>query len=292
MENKANTLNFDFLFQLRCLDRKLTSTQKRLQTYLLDHAADVGYLSLKELSENAHVSEVSVLNFCRLLGFANYIDMREQFRNHTRAMMRNLFIEPRPASSAPRKAEDIFRYCAVIAENHNQMLREMQLDQLAQCAELQAHSSSILVFGHDMSKIAADYLTSRFTYLHITSRSVNLGDNDTVQMLLAGLQPSDSVIIFSFPPYYMPAGDVAAYVRHCGSSLITIANGEDSPVVAEGGINFLCRAQNPYFFNSMSVPLHFSEILAYAVAAAMGRKSEDIVNGINAVEDYFLHNKR
>ena len=55
MENKANTLNFDFLFQLRCLDRKLTSTQKRLQTYLLDHAADVGYLSLKELSENAHV---------------------------------------------------------------------------------------------------------------------------------------------------------------------------------------------------------------------------------------------
>ena len=287
-----NTSKTNSTFQLNDCNMKLTGTQKKLQSYLLDHAVDVGYMSLKDLSEKAHVSEVTILNFCKLLGFENYIDMREQFRNHIRSMVRNLFIGSLPGAGAPEKMDEFYRYCAAITHNHNQMLQEISLDQLQRCADILAHSTNILVLGHDMSKIAADYLTSRFTYLHISSRSVNLGDNDTVQMLLAGLQPSDSVIIFSFPPYYMPAGDVAAYVRHCGSNLITITNGEDSPAVVEGGIHFLCRAQNPYFFNSMSVPTHFSEILAYAVAATMGRKSEDIVNGINAVGDYFLHNKR
>ncbi len=147
-----------------------------------------------------------------------------------------------------------------------------------------------LVFGHDMSKIAADYLASRLSYLHIHNQSVNLGDNDTVQMLLAGLAPGDSVIIFSYSPFYMPAGDVANYVRHRGGNLIVIADNEVSPVVGKGGVDFLCRAQNSYFFNSMSVPLHFVEILAYYVAMATGRRSEDIVNGMNAVGSYFHHN--
>ena len=40
----------------------------------------------------------------------------------------------------------------------------------------------------------------------------------------------------------------------------------------------------------MSVPLHFVEILAYYVAMAAGRRSEDIVNGMNAVGSYFHHN--
>lgn len=288
---EVNALNKDIVWYLRNMDQRLTSTQKRLRQYLLEHTVDVGYMSLKDLSEKAQVSEVSILNFCKLVGADSYIDMRECFRNYTRDMMRNIFMEPVPPSVTQEQWSEMYHYCSDITENHNRMLQSIDLTQLEQCAKMLTSSSNILILGHDMSKVAADYLASRLSYLHIHNQSVNLGDNDTVQMLLAGLVPGDSVIIFSFPPFYMPAEDVADYVRHFGYNLIVIADNENSPVVGKGGVDFLCRAQNSYFFNSMSVPLHFAEILAYYVAAATGKRSEDIINGMNAVGSYFLHNK-
>lgn len=60
---EVNALNKDIVWYLRNMDQRLTSTQKRLRQYLLEHTVDVGYMSLKDLSEKAQVSEVSILNF-------------------------------------------------------------------------------------------------------------------------------------------------------------------------------------------------------------------------------------
>lgn len=280
-----------FLDRLQSEPMKLTGTQKKLRQYLLEHVVDVGYMSLKELAEKAGVSEVSILNFCSLWGLENYVALREQFREHTRLKMRNMFMEPSPDSTVWERQEKLYRYCAEVTGHHNEMLRSIDLQQLDRCAKALTDSRDILIFAHDMSKIAADYLVSRLGYLRIRSQSVNLGDNDTVQMLLSRLDARDSVVIFSFPPYYLPAGDVADYVRHCGARLITVADSAASPVAAEDSINFYCETKNPYFFNSMSVPIHFVEILAYYISLTMGKKREDIVNGINAIESYFQHNK-
>lgn len=290
-ENKVNALKNDIVVQMQCQPVKLTSTQSRLQRYLLEHVVEVGYLSLKELSARAKVSEVSILNFCGLWGFESYIALRESFRQHTRARMQGLLLEPPGEVLTWEQREELYQYCAEITAGHNDMLQGLELQQLDRCARVLTASRDILVFAHDMSKIAADYLVSRLGYLHIRSQSVNLGDNDTVQMLLSGLDARDSVVMFSFPPYYLPARDVADYVRHCGAQLITIADSTDSPAVAEDSIHFCCKTKNPYFFNSMSVPIHFVEILAYCISMTMGKRKEDIVDGINAIGSYFQHNK-
>lgn len=288
--NKTNALKAGIVTRMRTESIKLTSTQRRLKQYLLNHVVDVGYMSLKELSEKAGVSEVSILNFCNLWGAESYIVLREGFREHTRLQMRDLFVEQLPENWDQQ--EELYQYCAEVTGNHNDMLRSIDLRQLDRCARALIASRDILIFAHDMSKIAADYLVSRLGYLHIRSQSVNLGDNDTVQMLLSGLDSRDSVVIFSFPPYYMPAGNVADYVRHCGAQLITVSDGETSPVVSADSINFNCKTKNPYFFNSMSVPIHFVEILAYYISRTMGKKREDIVDGINAIGSYFQQNKK
>lgn len=106
------------------------------------------------------------------------------------------------------------------------------------------------------------------------------------QLLLRGgqfpaviLQLMDKIVFYSF------------HFNSFGANLIAIANNTDSPAVTDYGLNFLCQAQNPYFFNSMSVPIHFAEILAYCIGAIMGKKSSDIMNTMDAVGNYFRHNK-
>lgn len=88
------------------------------------------------------------------------------------------------------------------------------------------------------------------------------------QLLLRGgqfpaviLQLMDKIVFYSI------------HFNSFGANLIAIANNTDSPAVTDYGLNFLCQAQNPYFFNSMSVPIHFAEILAYCIGAIMGKKA-------------------
>lgn len=263
----------------------ITPTQDRLRRYLLEHVVDVGYMSLRELAENARVSEVSVLNFCRLMGFESYIALREAFRAYTRFRAEAAGGLPLASAPVPGQCDMLGPYCLQLMRHHHEMLENIDPRDLDRCARTILASDNILVLGHDVSKIAADYLSSRLNYLHLHSRSVNLGDRDTVQVLLSDLSERDSVVVFSFPPYYQPAGDVAEYARLCGAALIAVADSADSPVVGDYGRLFFCRTRNPYFFNWMSVPIHFAEVLTYCVSTIMGEKGEELVRSFNDMGD-------
>ena len=286
-----NALKNDIIYHLQNAPVKLTSKQRKIRQFLLEHVAEVGYMSLKELSVKAEVSEVSILNFCALYGFENYIEMREAFRELTKHYMENLFVENFVNQTTQVQQNELYHYRSEIIANHNEMIRNIDMKQLERCVQALLSSRDIFVLAHDMSKIAADYLARRLNYLHIRSQSMNLGDLDSVQMLLSNLGPEDTVVIFSFPPYFIPTGDVAQYVRRRGAKLIAITGGNDSPAVVDDGISFLCKAQNAYFFNSMSVPLHLVEIIVYDLAIQAGRKSEETINIINRAGNHLIYNQ-
>ena len=275
-----NALTSDIVQQLESSNLNMTPTQEKIRSFLLKNPVDVGYMSLKELSVGAGVSEVSILNFSRLLGFENYIAMRETFRDFTRSCMSfcsGFGREPSP------EAARLDSYGMATMRSHHEILRTLDLDLLSRCAKTLSDSHNVFVLGHDVSKIAADYLSSRLNYLHIRSQSVNLGDRDTVKVLLSDLRPNDSVVVFSFPPYYDPGRGLAEFTLSRGATVIVIADSADSPVVSENCLFIPCKTKNPYFFNWMSVPIHFAEILAYYISMRMGKKGAEIIDDFNAL---------
>lgn len=79
---------------------------------------------------------------------------------------------------------------------------------------------------------------------------------------------------------------MADYVHHCNASVITIVDGMDSPVVSEDSINFLCKAQTYFYFNALSVPFRFTELLGYYITVLMGKKFDEIITDIDHVSSY------
>lgn len=275
-----DTLTGNIVQRLESANLNMTPTQEKIRNFLLHNPVDVGYMSLKELSVGADVSEVSVLNFSRMLGFENYIAMRETFRDFTRSCMS--FCSGLGQEASPEGAR-LGNYGMATMRSHYEILSTLDLDLLSRCAKTLSDSHNVFVLGHDVSKIAADYLSSRLNYLHIRSQSVNLGDRDTVKVLLSDLRPNDTVVVFSFPPYYDPGSGLAEFTSSRGATVIVVADSMDSPVVSENCLFIPCKTKNPYFFNWMSVPIHFTEILAYYISMRMGKKGEDIIKGFNAL---------
>ena len=68
----------------------LTRKQKQIMDCMLEDPESMVFMTLKELSVKASVSEVTILNACAALGYSNYNDIKYEFRklvsDHNKAL--------------------------------------------------------------------------------------------------------------------------------------------------------------------------------------------------------------
>ena len=60
----------------------MTKKQKDIAAFMLADPERMSFITLKELSAATHVSEMTVLNACSYLGYANFNDLKYQFRKY------------------------------------------------------------------------------------------------------------------------------------------------------------------------------------------------------------------
>ena len=78
----------------------LTKKQRLIADYILENPMEVSYISLSDLSGKTGCSELTVLKFCKALGFTGFIDLKKAFRTcFSRSIDSTLFPAPRPLTS-------------------------------------------------------------------------------------------------------------------------------------------------------------------------------------------------
>lgn len=266
----------------------LTKNQRHIVEYMLSHVLDMSYMSLKEAAAHTGVSEVSVLNLCAALGFGSYTALREAFRREVaRIYTRGLHLLPDQPGDSPAAPQGQAEYlCGLQLDNWLACMEALDPEVLYTCARSLLRARNVFIFGHDASRIPAEYLAHRLNFFQIRSIAIKPGDVDEVRSLLASVSSGDHVVFFSFLPYYTPVAKIAGFVRMQGASVITITDSMDSPAVVKGGHTFLCRTHLPYNFNGLSAPMAIIEVLVCCIAREMGKKMEDIIHDIYQVEQY------
>ncbi|MEA5059182.1 MAG: MurR/RpiR family transcriptional regulator [Candidatus Pelethousia sp.] len=265
---------------------KLTKTQGMIIDYITSHKPEVSYSSLKELSEQACVSEVSIINLCRELGFSNFTDMREAIRAEvTEVYKKNSIRLPKAAQSSQKEQEKVNRFCDLLQDNISSSIKNTDMEVMYSCVNILSAAESVYIFGHDASKIAADYMAHRLNFMQLHARSVLLGDEVNVHGVLAQLTKKDCVVFFSFPPYHAPSKEIAEFCRSKGTPVISITDSVESPVVSHGEESLFCKTFTSLFFNTMSAPMAVIELLVFCIAAKAGRRMEEIIEEFNNVSN-------
>ena len=267
----------------------LTKNQRHIVEYMLSHCLEMSYMSLKEAAARTGVSEVSVLNLCTALGFGSYTALRDAFRREVaRIYTRGIDLLPDSSShSSPVTPRDHVRHlCGLQLDNWLSSIQSLDMDELYACARSLLMARTVFIFGHDASRIPAEYLAHRLSFFQIRSIAVKPGDVDEVRSLLASVSSGDHVVFFSFLPYYTHLSKIAGFVRMQGASVITITDGLDSPAVVKGGKTILCKTHLPYNFNGLSAPMAIIEVLVCCLAKELGKKMEDIIHDIYQVEQF------
>ncbi|MEA5096213.1 MAG: MurR/RpiR family transcriptional regulator [Sedimentibacter saalensis] len=274
---------------------KLTKKQQEIYEYIISNYEDVVFLSLKELSRRANASEVSILRLCENLGFKNFIGLKEALRGNEKNNLNFKDIEymARHSSDSKQKMKSLFKMiCFLERKNVEDMIKGVEVDKIFECANELLNANDITIFGHNASKALADYLSNKLIYLRLKASSIKLEDNDAVRTALARVDSNDFIILFSFPPYHIPTVEVIKFAKMKGAKIITITNSMNSPAITEDGYNFLCKTETPFFYNSLSMPMKFIELLTSFIAIQLGEQLDKIVKEELLVSQFINENKQ
>ena len=260
----------------------LTKKQHEIFEYIINNPDDVRFLSLKELAKRAGTSEVSVLKVCNKLGFDNFVGLKKAFQNHNKQNLFSIREIEKLASKNPAEVEankkELFKMICIIEErNMTDMINSIEGDLIFKCAQELLKAREVVIFAHNASKTLADYLAHRLNYLRLKTHSVKLDDNDIVKTALARMNNEDFAVFFSFPPYHYPTVDVVKFVQMKGVKIATITDNLDSPAVSEGGYKFICKTDALFFYNSLSLPMKFVELLTSNMAIQLGEQLDRII---------------
>lgn len=261
---------------------QLTKKQRNILDYIMENSEDVCYISLKELAKRAKASEVSVLKVCRELGFDGYTELKKAFQSRAQHQLCSLneieaLVRQSPVGMQEQKHELFKMICMMEQKNMTDMLNGLDVDRIFECAQALLDAHEVIIFGHNASKTPSDYLAHRLNYLRVKAYAIKLGDSDTVKTTLARLDQRDFVVFFSFPPYYYPTAEMVKYAQMRGARIITITDDLASPAVAANGHTFICKTKVPFFYNALSMPMTFVELLASSMAIQLGEQLDRII---------------
>ncbi len=70
----------DIIENIKKRSTELTRKQYMVAKYMIDHPDEMAYITLKELSQNIGVTEITILNTCASLGYEGFTQIKYEFR--------------------------------------------------------------------------------------------------------------------------------------------------------------------------------------------------------------------
>lgn len=268
----------------------LTHKQKEIVDYLLANPESACYMSLNDLSARTSASEVTILRMCKKLGFGSYVELKKAFRKHTEQLVKNMSeisllpIEI-PSSGPGNKTELLRQICQNELERSAEFYKLLCPDDILKAARRILAAKRVLVCGHSISKVVADFLYRRLTLLGVNAILVSPEETDNVQANLLKLEPGDNLIAITFPRYYSHMRNIVQYAEARRATVTAITDSPDSPAVTSDSLNFLCPTSTKMFYNSLALPIALVNLITSGVVIEMGPRYDQLIADANRVAD-------
>ena len=234
-------ISMDILEHLQKLYPALTKKQKTIADYLIANPEEISYITLAQLSHQTGTSELTLLRFCQKLGYSNFLDLKEQFRDYTQKMIKqasssSFFLPERTSGEDTEREQMLHEICNTEAAVFSDFITNINLESVIKASDEIRKSTRIYIF--------------------------DLSDLEVTQKIIQQLTDGDLVIFFSFPRYYFPIGNIAKKAAKSGVPILTITDSDTSPAAAHSTLLLLCPTSTKLFYNSMTAPMAMLNILA------------------------------
>ena len=246
----------------------LTRKQKQIADYMRNHAADMCFMTLKELSERVEVSEMTVLKLCGLLDFGSYNEIKQAFRNlqGTRPLEGDHPSKAYLTEGLPEDMTDIFgQVCREEMEGVMDFLRGFNSDEYRKAARMICRAKGVLLLGSGVSVQMAGYLRSRLVQCGVACLCFDARREEEVQAALHMINEDLLVMPMSFPEYPQLVNRIVRYAKEKGAALLGVTDSTRAELAAMCDMCLYCPCYNHLYSDSQTTAVLAADLLSMAV---------------------------
>lgn len=246
----------------------LTRKQKQIADYMRNHAADMCFMTLKELSERVEVSEMTVLKLCGLLDFGSYNEIKQAFRDlqGTRPLEGDRPSKAYLTEGLPEDMTDIFgQVCREEMEGVMDFLRGFNSDEYRKAARMICRAKGVLLLGSGVSVQMAGYLRSRLVQCGVACLCFDARREEEVQAALHMINEDLLVMPMSFPEYPQLVNRIVRYAKEKGAALLGVTDSTRAELAAMCDMCLYCPCYNHLYSDSQTTAVLAADLLSMAV---------------------------
>ena len=246
----------------------LTPKARLIGDYILSNPRKVIFMTTKELSAAARVSEATVIRFVNQLGYRGYGDFLQQLRD---IIDTELTLIDR-VGLTDMKAPESERFRRVVfseIDNLKQLHESLDLDKVNRAVDLLHASSAVYIVGSRLSYTFAYYLGWSLTKIRTKVHIMRGSDSTCIDFLT--IAPEESlVVIFATTRYPNELIRLGKLAKRLGQPLLVITDGALCPLIPFADLSIVAPSRHIPLIGSPTTLSCLINLLVVELAARCG----------------------
>lgn len=256
----------------------LTPELQKAARFMMDHPEEVGLSSMRRVAAAADVKPATITRLTKTLGFSNYEQLREPFRQRLRTRSPQYAAKLQDIRDRSGKG-DKGLYSELRAQevsNIEGTLTATNFSIMEKAAATMQASRRVYVLG--LRGAHAPAFLFHYAYQLFQDNSLLLDSSAGIFAdQLRGIGPEDTLLVVSFPPYTRLTIDAVDYAVEAGAKLVAITDSHVSPVASNATHTVVTKNQSPSFYHSFTASLAVVQVLITMLVTKAGGDAVQII---------------
>jgi DNA-binding MurR/RpiR family transcriptional regulator len=256
----------------------LTPELQKAARYMMEHPEEVGLNSMRSVAGDAGVKPATITRLTKVLGFEDYEQLREPFRQRLRTRAPQYAAKLQHVQKRGESADQALfaELRAQEIENIERTLSAENLPAMQDAAETMQKSRRVYVLG--LRGAHAPAFLFHYAYQLFQDNSYLLDTSAGIFAdQLRGIGPKDSLLVVSFPPYTQLTIDAVDYAAEAGAKIIAITDSIVSPAASAAVHTIVTENQSPSFYHSFTAALSVVQALITMLVMKSGGDAVQII---------------
>ena len=285
-------MNYEILSILQQKAPTFSKGQRRIAQYILESYDKAAFMTANRLGKTVGVSESTVVRFAVDLGFDGYPSMQKAMQEMV--LNRLTSVQRIEVASGRYGDQDVV---SMVLRSDMEKLRQtgenFSRQEFQSAVEAILSAKRIYILGvrsvAPLANFLGYYLNYMFDNVHVVS-GVSVGE---MFEKIAGVEPEDVVIAFSFPRYSASTTRGARYCRSAGATMIGVTDSRLSPLGQCCDHVLLAKSDMVSLVDSLVAPLSIVNALIVALAAKREKElSRTLANLERIWDEYDVYEKQ
>lgn len=256
----------------------LTPELQKAARFMMENPEEVGLSSMRSVAGTAGVKPATITRLTKTLGFDDYEQLREPFRQRLRTRTPHYVDKLQDVQKRGVSGEQTFfeEFRAQEVANVERSLSTENLSLLEQAAETLQRNRRVYVLG--LRGAYAPAFLFHYAYQLFQDNSQLL---DTAAGIFAdqlrGIGPKDGLLVISFPPYTQLTIDAVGYAAEAGTQIVAVTDSLVSPVASAATHTIVTQNRSTSFYHSFTASLSVVHALITMLVMKSGGDAVQII---------------